>query len=182
MTALAEMFATRPVTPDAPYLLEFVESYRQLYPAEASEVLDVLLDLTHGVFVDPEAASLWHEHYLAALRLDLQQLGRERIDAARERWRSTAAREPGLLYSRLGPQLRCEVAGQTVKLVGLGTDAPLSMAVNTAEEGIVRLVPAITDAEVVSWLAARARAPFASVEDFRARAGLSAKTLASLKL
>jgi hypothetical protein len=181
MTALAEMFATRPVTPDAPYLLEFVESYRQLYPAEASEVLDVLLDLTHGVFVDPEAASLWHEHYLAALRLDLQQLGRERIDAARERWRSTAAREPGLLYSRLGPQLRCEVAGQTVKLVGLGTDAPLSMDVNTAEEGIVRLVPAITDAEVVSWLAARARAPFASVEDFRARAGLSAKTLASLK-
>jgi len=182
MTALAEMFATRPVTPDAPYLLEFVESYRQLYPAEASEVLDVLLDLTHGVFVDPEAASLWHEHYLAALRLDLQQLGRERIDAARERWRSTAAKEPGLLYSRLGPQLRCEVAGQIVKLVGLKTDAPLSMDVNTAEEGIVRLVPAITDAEVVSWLAARARAPFANVEDFRARAGLSAKTLASLKL
>ncbi|HVN31178.1 MAG TPA: hypothetical protein VMT45_04265 [Thermoanaerobaculaceae bacterium] len=182
MTALAEMFASRSVTPDTPYLPQFVESYRQIYPAEAGDVLDVFLDLTHGVFVDPDAAALWHDHYLAALRLDLQRLGREKIDAARERWRTAGAKDPAVMYSRLGPQLRCEVAGQTVKLVGLGIDAPLSMDVNTAEEGIVRLIPAITDAEVASWLGARARAPFASVEDFRARAGLSEKTLASLKL
>jgi hypothetical protein len=181
MTALGEMFASRAFTPEAPYLLEFVESYRQLYPTEAGELLDVFLDLTHGVFVDPDAASLWREHYLAALRLDLQQLGRERVDAARGRWRTTAAKEPKVLYSRLGPQLRCEVAGRTVRLVGLGTEAQLSMDVNTAEEGIVRLVPGITDGEVSSWLAARARAPFASVNDFRTRAGLSGKTLGSLK-
>jgi DNA uptake protein ComE-like DNA-binding protein len=86
-----------------------------------------------------------------------------------------------VLYSRLGPQLRCDVAGRTVRLVGLGTEAPLSMDVNTAEEGIMRLVPGITDAEVASWLAARARAPFASVEDFKARAGLADTTRGSLK-
>jgi hypothetical protein len=120
-------------------------------PEEAGEALDVFLDLTHGVFAAPDAASLWREHYLAALRLDLRQLGREKIDAARERWRTAAATEPKLLYSRLGPQLRCEVAGRTVSLVGLGTDAPLSMDVNTAEEGIIRLVPGISDAEVSSW-------------------------------
>ena len=86
-----------------------------------------------------------------------------------------------MLYSRLEPQLRCEVAGRAVRLVGLGTEAQLSMDVNTAEEGIVRMIPGITDAEVASWLAARTRAPFASVEDFRTRAGLSEKTLGSLK-
>jgi hypothetical protein len=182
MAALGEMFATKPVTPDAPYLVEFVECYRSLYPADAGEVLDVFLDLTHGVFVDPDAASLWREHYLAALRLDLQHLGRERIDAARGRWRAAAAKDPAVMYSRLGPQLRCEVAGRTVKLVGLGTDTPLSMDVNTAEEGIVRLVPGITEAEVGSWLTSRSLTPFARVEDFKARAGLSEKTLGSLKL
>ncbi len=180
-TALGQMFASREVTPEAPYIVEFVESYRQLYPTEAGELLDVFLDLTHGVFVDPDASSLWREHYLAALRLDLQQLGREKIDAARERWRTTATREPKVLYSRLGPQLRCEVAGRTVRLVGLGTEAALSMDVNTAEEGVVRTIPGITDAEVASWLVARTRAPFGSVEEFRTRAGLSATTLGGLK-
>jgi hypothetical protein len=181
MTALAETFATKAVTPDTPYLLQFIESYRQLYPEEASQLLDVFLDLTHGVFVDQDAATLWHEHYLAALRLDLAQLGRERIDAARERWRSAVTKNPAIMYSRLGPQLPCEVAGRTVALVGLGIDSPLSVDVNTAEEGIVRLVPGITEAEVTSWLAARARVPFASVEDFKARAGLSEKCVRSLK-
>jgi hypothetical protein len=181
MAAAAEMFANRTFTPETPYLLEFVEGYRQVWPEEAGEVLDVFLDLTHGVFVDSDAAPLWREHYLAALRLDLRQLGREKIDAARERWRTTAAKEPKALYSRLGPQLRCEVAGRTVSLAGLGTDAPLSMDVNTAEEGIVRLIPGITDAEVASWLAARTRGPFAGVEEFRTRAALAEKTLGSLK-
>jgi hypothetical protein len=181
MTALGEMFASRAFAPEAPYLLEFVESYRQLYPTEADDLIDVFLDLTHGVFVDPEAVSLWREHYLAALRLDLQALGREKIDAARGRWRTTAAREPKVLYSRLGPQLRCEVAGRTVRLVGLGTEAQLSMDVNTAEEGIARMIPGVTDGEVTSWLAARARSAFASVEDFRTRAGLSEKSLGTLK-
>jgi DNA uptake protein ComE-like DNA-binding protein len=68
-----------------------------------------------------------------------------------------------------------------VKLVALEIDTPLSMDVNTAEEGIARMIPGITDGEVTSWLAARTRSPFASVEDFRARAGLSEKTLGSLK-
>jgi DNA uptake protein ComE-like DNA-binding protein len=68
-----------------------------------------------------------------------------------------------------------------VRLVGLGTEAQLSMDVNTAEVGILRMIPGITDGEVTSWLATRTRSPFASVEDFRTRAGLSEKTLCSLK-
>jgi hypothetical protein len=181
MTALAEMFESKPFTPEAAYLVEFVESYRQLYPAEATEVLDVFLDLTHGVFVDPEATSLWREHYLAALKLDLSRLGRDTIEAARERWRAAVAKDAKLLYSRLGPQLRCEVAGQTVKLEGLGSETPLSLDVNTAEEGVLRLIPGISEAEVASWLAERARSPFADVQDFKGRVPLSEKVFGSLR-
>jgi hypothetical protein len=181
LTALANMLENKPFTPEAPYLLEFVESYRKLYPAEAAEILDVFLDLTHGVFVDPEAASLWRDHYLAALKLDLSQLGRDRIAAAGERWRAAVAKDAKILYSRLGPQLRCEVTGRTVKLEGLGRDVPLSLDVNTAEEGVVRLIPGISDTDVASWLAERARNPFADVQDFKQRVPLSEKVLESLR-
>ena len=181
LTALAETFATLPFTPEEPYLLHFLATYKRVRPADWGEVLDVFLDLSHGVFADAAAASLWRTHYLAALGLDLAHLDRERIDAARSRWRLAAAADPQVLYARLGPQLRCEVAGREVKLVGLGSDRPLSLDLNTAEEGVIRLIPGITDAEVTSWRAQRALAPFASVADFRRRSGLSEKTLSSMR-
>ena len=181
MTVLAETFAHEPPSPEAPLLLDFVRWYGKVYPAEWREVLDVFLDLSRGVFVDPDAAAMWRAHYLAALALDLGRLDRERIDAARGRWRAAIEADPQVLLSRLGPQLRCEVAGQTVRLVGLESDRPLSFDVNTAEEGVMLLVPGITAAEVDSWRAQRARAPFAGADDFRARSGLSAASLASLR-
>ncbi len=67
-----------------------------------------------------------------------------------------------------------------MRLGGLAGEAPLTLDVNTAEEGVVRLVPGITDSEVASWLSERARRPFADVTDFRARAGLSERVLVSL--
>jgi hypothetical protein len=181
MTVLAEMFAHQSPSPEAPLLLEFVEWYPKVYPSEWREVLDVFLDLSRGVFVDASAAAIWRTDYLAALALDLAHLDRERIDAARDRWRAAIVADPKVLVSRLGPQLRCEVAGQTVKLVGLESDRPLSFDVNTAEEGVMRLVPGVTQVEVTSWQAQRTRAPFTGADDFRARSGLSATSLASLK-
>ncbi|MGD1146752.1 MAG: hypothetical protein ABR961_02230 [Thermoanaerobaculaceae bacterium] len=181
MTVLAETFAHEPPSPEAPLLLEFVEWYGRVYPSEWREVLDVFLDLSRGVFVDAGAAAMWRAHYFAALALDLTHLDRERIDAARDRWRAAIVADPRVLVSRLGPQLRCEVAGQSVKLVGLASNRPLSFDVNTAEEGVMRLVPGITQAEVDSWQAQRATAPFAGADDFRARSGLSATSLASLR-
>jgi Type II secretion system (T2SS), protein K len=180
MVALAQMFATRPFTPETPYLPQFLETYRRVYPAESAELLDVLLDLSHGVFVDPGAAALWRRHYLAAVHADEGGLDLEAIDAARARWRAAALRDPGVLYSRVGPQLRCEVRGRTVRLGALDSEATLSLDVNTAEEGVMRLIPGITEGEVASWLAERARAPFADAADFKTRAGLSEKALASL--
>jgi hypothetical protein len=181
MTTLAEAFATMPFTPEEPFLLHFLTTYKRVRAADWGDVLDVFLDLSHGVFVDANAASLWRGHYLAALGLDLAHLDREGIDAARSRWHAAAAADPKVLYGRLGPQLRCEVAGQAVKLAGLDSNRPLSLDVNTAEEGVIRLVPGITDAEVASWLAQRALKPFASIADFRKRSGLSEKSLSSLE-
>jgi hypothetical protein len=180
MVTLAQMFATRPCTADTPFLLEFLESYRRVYPTESVELLDVLLDLSHGVFVGADAATLWREHYLAAVHADEAHVETKRIETARASWRAAAIRDPGVLHARLGPQLRCEVPGRRVVLPGMGVDAALSFDVNTAEEGVVRLVPGITDGEVASWLAARARTPFADVADFKARAGLSEKVLAGM--
>ena len=181
LTALAETFATMPFTSEEPFLLHFLTTYKRVSAADWGDVLDVFLDLSHGVFMDADAAALWRGHYLAALGLDLAHLDRARIDAARERWHAAAAADPKVLYARLGPQLRCEVAGREVRLVGLDSVRPLSLDVNTAEEGVIRLVPGITEAEVASWRAQRALAPFASVADFRKRSGVSANVLAGLR-
>ena len=50
LEALAETFATRDPTPESPYLLDFVATYMTLFPGEAAAIVDVLLDLSHGVF------------------------------------------------------------------------------------------------------------------------------------
>jgi len=181
MTVLAKTLGREQRSPDAPLLLEFLEEYGNLYPSEWREVLDVFLDLSRGVFVDPDAAEMWRAHYLAALGLDLAHLDRDRIDAARDHWRVEIMVNPRMLLSRLGPPLRCEVAGRTVKLIGLESEKTLSFDVNTVEEGVTRLVPGITEAEVSSWMAQRAKTPFAGVQDFLTRSGLSPASLASLK-
>jgi len=178
LVVLSQMFATRTPDPETPFLVEFVATYRRVFPDDAGQVLGVFLDLTRGVFVAPEAAALWREHYLAALRLDGAGVNRGGIEAARSAWRAAAVADPGVLSSRLGPQLRCAVAGRSVPFAG--AEAPLTLDVNTAEEGVLRLVPGITDAQVASWLGERARRPFADVADFRARSGLSGKALVSL--
>lgn len=172
LTALAELLVQRPLDPDAPYLIGFLETYIRLYPAEASQAADVFLDLTRGVFLDPEAATLWRDHYLAALRLDRDGLRREQIAAARARWREELAADPDRARSRIGPQLACRVNDVSVQLVALGEPAALAFDLNTVQPGVLRLIPEIDEAGVESWLEARAEEPFTSVADFRARVRL----------
>jgi len=126
---------------DTPWLPHFVETYMRLYPDEAGEVVDVLLDLSHGVFVDAEAGALWREYYEAALRLDLAGLPKDRVQAARERWRAAVLADPKVLYSRLGPQLRCRVPERRVKLVAFKRESELSFDLNTVEAGVIRMIP-----------------------------------------
>jgi hypothetical protein len=133
------------------------------------------------VFVDAAARRMWRDHYLGALRLDMAERNNEQLEAARKRWKASVMKDARLLYSLVGPQVYCEVPARSVLLVAFGQSAPLSFDVNTVEEGVIRLIPAITAAEVESWISARGERPFAGAEDFKMRASLSAQTVSSMK-
>ena len=176
LEVMAEMLGSGAHDADDPLLLHFVETYLRKFPDEASDIVDVLLDLSHGVFVDSNAAHLWREHYLGALRLDLAERDNEQLEAARMRWRTEVAGDTKVLYRNLGPQIRAELVGSSVMLIALEESSPLSFDVNTVEEGILRLVTNGNEAEIASWLGARREKPFTDVSDFRRRAGLATAT------
>jgi len=172
LRAMAAMFATVKTDIGTPWLLELATTYMRLFPNERAEIADALNDLSHGVFVDPGAAALWRAHYLASLRLDLEHLNRDAINAARQRWREQVLADPRILYSRIGPEIVCTVPAVTVRLAAFGEDAPLRFDANTVQEGVLRLVPGITGDEIARVAAERAKAPFASADDFRRRAAV----------
>ncbi len=180
LTALSDILGPGRRKPDDPFLLLFIEAWLRRFPAESNEVIDLLCDLSRGVFVDRQARTLWRDHYLGALRLDLTERSNTAIEAARARWRTEIARDPRVLYQNLGPQIRVEVPGVTVTLVAFGDAQPLSFDLNTAEEGVMRLVPGISEAEVTGWMRARDAQAFASIQDFQTRSGLRAETLSRL--
>jgi len=155
LRAMAATFAAVKTDISTPWLLELVTQYMRLFPDERAEILDALNDLSHGVFVDPSASALWREHYLASLRLDLAHLNRDAINAARKRWREQVVADPHILFSRIGPEIVCTVPAVTVRLVAFGEDASLRFDVNTVQEGILRLVPGISDGEIARWRSGR---------------------------
>jgi DNA uptake protein ComE-like DNA-binding protein len=181
MTAMQAVFAAGGEDSSAPWLLRFAVEYMKQYPEQKAALVDALNDLSHGVFVDAGAAALWRDHYLATLRLDQKAMNLQAIAAARKKWREQVVENPQVLFSRIGPEIACSVPGTKVRLVAFEEDAEVRFDLNTAQAGIMRLIPGITEAEVASWLARRAEKPFAGVEDFRRRAGLRESTLAALK-
>jgi len=182
LETLSVMLGSTKMDADSPFLLNFVEEYAKRYPEEeAKEILDVLLDLSHGVFVDKDAAKMWHDHYLASLQFNMAEAKNEAIETARERWRSDARKDPRILYSLIGPQLRVEVPEVSILLISFEEPAPLSFDANTVQEGILKMVPEITDSEVKTWLDQRAMKPFVSFDDFAKRCPLSAKVSSHLK-
>lgn len=180
MQAMHDVLSKQTFRADAPWLIEVAQAHARRFPAERQETLSVLLDLSRGMLVDAGAADLWRRHYLAALRQDTDRLDVDAINAARRRWLDAALVDPGVLGSRLGPQLACTVPTVIVTLPGMDVRAPLAFDLNTAEEGVLRLVPDIADPEVIRWLAERHRTPFASLEDFRARVALRPEVFSGL--
>jgi DNA uptake protein ComE-like DNA-binding protein len=151
------------------------------FPEEKAAMADAINDLSHGVFVDADAARLWKEHYLATLILDQNNMNITGITAARKKWREAVVADPQVLYSQLGPEIACTVPGTKVRIVAFGEASPVLFDLNTAPAGILRIVPGISEAEVTGWMEQRGKKPFASVEDFKARGGLRPATLAALK-
>ncbi|HUE00603.1 MAG TPA: hypothetical protein VMR62_13605 [Bryobacteraceae bacterium] len=175
------MFAATKTDISTPWLLALVTQYMRLFPDERAEIVDALNDLSHGVFVDPGAAALWREHYMASPRLDLEHLNRDAINATRKHWREQVLSDPRVLLSRIGPEIVSTVPAVKVRLVAFGEAAPLRFDVNTVQEAILPLIPGIAEEEIARWTAERAKAPFADAGDFRRRVGLQAATLASMK-
>ena len=66
--------------------------------------------------------------------------------------------------------------------MAFGKPAPLGFDLNTVQQGIIRMIPGISDGEVKLWLMERLRAPFVDVDDFKGRCKLSDAVLAQMKL
>lgn len=179
MAVLAHALATTDADPETPWLVEILDAWREARPDSWPEALDAFLDLTRGVFVDPEAQRLWRDHYLAMLRLDLENRNREAIEEARAGWREAVLADPAILRSRLGPAVPCGVESVTVELVAFG-ETPLHFDANTAQRGVLRMIPGIGDRTVARWIGEREARPFASVRDLRARVEPGSEASSSL--
>jgi hypothetical protein len=181
LVAMHAMFAEDNWELSSPWLVRFAMAHMKQFPEEKAEMADALTDLSHGVFVDADAARLWKAHYLATLILDQKNMNVAGIGERRKKWRDAVLEDPRVLLSQVGPEIPCKLPGTKVRLEAFGEDSPVIFDVNTAPAGILRLVPGIGESEVAGWMEQRAKKPFASVEDFKVRAGLRAPTLAALQ-
>jgi hypothetical protein len=181
LRAIQAAFTANPGLESGPWLVRVVTEYMKLFPEEKAAIVEALDDTSHGVFVDPAAARLWREHYLAALRLDVGGLNREGLAEARRHWREQVLADPAVLLSRLGPEVPCELPAAKVRLVAFDEEAAVRFDVNTVQTGILRLIPGIGETEIDALLAARTGRPFSGRDDFQKRAGLKPASLAALK-
>jgi len=181
LVAMRAMFSEDNWDPASPWLVRFAAAYMKQFPEERAAIVDALNDLSHGVFVDTDAARLWKAHYLAALRLDQKNMNTAGIAERRKQWRDAVLADPRVLYSQVGAEIPCKVPGTSVSLAAFGEGSPVVFDLNTAPPGIIRLVPGIGEPEVAGWIEQRGKKPFASVDDFKARAGLRAATLSALQ-
>lgn len=181
LVAMRAMFAEDNWDLASPWLVRFVIAYMKQFPDDRTARADALNDLSHGVFVDPEAERIWKSHYMAALSLDKKNMDIAGINERRLKWRAEVLMNPQVLFSQLGPELPCTLPGTKVRLAAFGEDSPVIFDINTAPAGILRLVPGIDETEVGSWRDQRSKKPFASYEDFKVRAGLRPATLAALQ-
>jgi len=181
LVAMRSMFAGDNWEPSSPWLVRFVTAYMKQFSEEKAAMADALNDLSHGVFVDADAARLWKAHYLAALTLDQKNMNIAGLTEQRKKWRDAVLADPRVLLSQVGPEIPCKLPGTKVSLAAFGEDSPVVFDINTAPAGILRLVPGIGESEVAGWIEQLAKKPFASVDDFKGRAGLRAPTLAALQ-
>ena len=181
LRAMHAAFEANPDLEPGPWLVRVVMEYMKLFPEEKTAIVEALNDTSHGVFVAPAAASLWREHYLAALRLDVGGLNVNGLVSARKRWRDEVLADPPVLLSRIGPEIPCELPSAKVRIAAFEEETPVRFDVNTVQAGILRLIPGISEGEIGAWLAARGAKPFTGREDFEQRARLKAASLAALK-
>jgi len=133
--------------------------------------LRVFLDLSRGATMDAGAGALWRRFYDGALAIDRagEQALVADIEARRRSWERDAAARPEALIRAVGPVVVAQAPGREVGLKAFGQTRPMSFDLNAAGPPLLRLVPGLTEAQVQGIVAARAEAPFASLDDFAER-------------
>lgn len=179
LVALSDLFDRVPLTPNTPYLLHVLGAFGKRFPEQAPEANDVFLDLTHGVFVDPEAPAVWRRQYIASIRVDRASLDRDSVEARRARWRVLLRTDADVVFERIGPQVRCEVADVPIALLGEVT--PLTFDANTAPVGVLRLVPGLSAAHISGWVGERERRSFTGWRDLSTRVPAARRVAARLR-
>jgi len=180
LEVLADVLDAPDAASNRPWLTDIVRAWQVRYPAEFPEILDVFLDLSHGEFVDDAARATWKSAYLAGLRLDMPALNLDVLETRRQSWRDRVLADPATLDRRIGPELPCSVPSVRIKLAEL-SDQPLQFDLNTVQEGVLRLVPGLTEVERSRWLAQRDRTPFTGYADFERRVDLGRGSRSALR-
>ena len=135
MRATRAMFGAGSPDESNPWLLKLIAEYMKVFPEEKAAIVDALNDTSHGVFVDRGALALWKDHYLAAVEIDKAKLNLQGIAAARQRWREQVLADPGVLLSRLGPELPCELPSRKVRVAAFGEEMTVRFDLNTVQPG-----------------------------------------------
>ena len=176
------MFKQFPPSADSPYLLELTEIMARQNQQQAKRAILILNDLSHGVFIDPDAAAVWKSIYTAAINMDLSYIKNAEDEKVRNAWNNKVLAQPSVLYAFIHKPVVCSVPKVNITLIALEDSSKLSFDLNTVEEGVIKLVPDITPAEVNNFMLERSHRAFENYADFEKRCNWSKETLNELVL
>lgn len=151
-----------------------------LVAALGAPAVDAFLDLSRGVTVDPEAASIWARLYDAAIAVDLEARDalHAELERRRARWREEVRADARVLARRVGPVVVVEAKERPVGIALFGEPQPLRFDANAAGAPLLALVPGWTDVDVAAFLAEREQRPFTSLADLATRLAGSVRVAA----
>ena len=161
-----------------PLIIEIVNAYARLFPDEAEEIYGVFLKTTRGVTATQELATAFEGAATAGRRGDMEAFRQPSL-AAFSLLRTTTdqvAQGKLGLGANLGPELW--VLNSSFKIAPAVWEhdrtLPLTLNLNTAAEAELMTLPGVDLAIAQRVVAARrARGFFRSLEELRAKAGLS---------
>jgi hypothetical protein len=163
MTALAEVFAQQRGDADHTWLIEVVAELAVAQPGAR----DVFLDLTRGATVSGDALGLWPELYQAALSVDVQRYAelQTQLNELYATWTAALDARELDLVDAVGPEVWACVESVVIQPQMIPDQVPLCIDLNAADLAELRALPGAEEAWVEAFVAKRAEAPYASLQD-----------------
>jgi DNA uptake protein ComE-like DNA-binding protein len=160
--------------PDSPLMLQLVASHRALFPKESERMLTILLDTTYGATADatltPRVESVAARGRAGDMQTFVAELTATR--KAMAQLRESVLKNPDTAGAALGPNIWLL---SDAPMGGPDKNAKRAINLNTAERDELLKLPGIDEATATRMLETRRSAgPFRDLNDFAARARLSA--------